>query len=62
MFATFAIAGAHQQWTIKSTLSFDLPTNKRPMPETHYHLSTHGRGVEIDHENIIPDHEKYHPR
>ncbi len=27
-----------------------------------YHLSTHCRGVEIDHENIIPDHEKYHPR
>ena len=24
------------------------------LPKTHYHLSTHCRGVEIDHENIIP--------
>ena len=33
--------------------------------ETHYHLSsfvTLFRAVEIDHENIIPDHKKYHPR
>ncbi len=32
---------------------------------THYHFSrfvTSYRGVEIDHENIILGHEKYHPR